>query len=923
VLDSGEPGLERDTNRLKIGDGVTPWNRLPYYLGAWTEEGLVFLGPKGDRGDKGDVGPRGLDGPPGPPGPKGPTGEKGEPGPKGDQGFTGAQGAPGVQGSQGTKGDKGDPGEQGPRGLQGETGPIGPKGEQGDQGEQGPSGEGIGIPGPQGDPGPQGTPGPAGPKGDPGEPGTPGAAGTPGPKGDPGDPGPQGVPGVQGDQGLRGFQGEPGEVGSPGPIGPTGPAGAQGIPGAKGDRGDPGLPGEKGDKGDRGDIGMTGAEGTPGPAGAQGDVGPPGPAGPQGLPGAAGDRGLPGDTGPQGDAGPAGPKGDPGNDGAQGPQGIPGAKGDTGAPGADGAQGPRGDIGPAGPAGTDGAPGPQGIPGPTGLQGAKGDPGDPGPAGPAGHGFNPRGVWNPIDTYATDDVVLYGGSSWRAKHAIGVNTPPSADVVVLVVPAQGGATATPIGPGETKTYPNTAIPWFYFDVTTSGTVVVTETLPVGDTPYQYIKDVDGNYVQSAAGSPRTVMLSAGRYFISGGSYYNYPGQLTLSIAAGTAVITDSSLPWEQLATKGEKGDKGDTGGTGSATPWIPLTLLNGWSNYGAPFANGAYVQEPSGLVRLTGVIKRDSGPPAAGSSIADLPDALAPMGNLVFEVNAGGTRGRIDIGAGAPPTVHPSILWSEGGTAFSNYVSLDGIEFAPATGLKAYTKGDKGDPGSVGPTGPKGDTGATGPAGQSGSVAVYSQPADPGNVPVGSIWIDTDDPAPIWLSGPPLATVLPSNPTNGQEVYFVADAANGINWHLRYNVNSSSPYKWEVVGGPSLNAQARIATGGGSAVLANTWTTLPTAPSLVLPLAGDYDIANGSAVYVPDATPRDILLGVSVNGVDTDSNIAVVTDSDSARWAVATEEYRAINLATQSTLTQRHRSNVATTIYRRVAFLRAMPVRVG
>lgn len=30
VLKSGEPGYERDTRRLKIGDGSTHWNQLPY-----------------------------------------------------------------------------------------------------------------------------------------------------------------------------------------------------------------------------------------------------------------------------------------------------------------------------------------------------------------------------------------------------------------------------------------------------------------------------------------------------------------------------------------------------------------------------------------------------------------------------------------------------------------------------------------------------------------------------------------------------------------------------------------------------------------------------------------------------------------------------------------------------------------------------
>lgn len=33
VLGPGEMGYEIETGRLKIGDGVTAWNSLPYYVG--------------------------------------------------------------------------------------------------------------------------------------------------------------------------------------------------------------------------------------------------------------------------------------------------------------------------------------------------------------------------------------------------------------------------------------------------------------------------------------------------------------------------------------------------------------------------------------------------------------------------------------------------------------------------------------------------------------------------------------------------------------------------------------------------------------------------------------------------------------------------------------------------------------------------
>jgi hypothetical protein len=34
ILHDGEPGYERDTRRLKIGDGATHWRELPYSAGG-------------------------------------------------------------------------------------------------------------------------------------------------------------------------------------------------------------------------------------------------------------------------------------------------------------------------------------------------------------------------------------------------------------------------------------------------------------------------------------------------------------------------------------------------------------------------------------------------------------------------------------------------------------------------------------------------------------------------------------------------------------------------------------------------------------------------------------------------------------------------------------------------------------------------
>lgn len=104
VLAEGEPGFEVDTNKLKVGNGISRWTQLSYLTG----EGAT--GPQGE---------------PGPPGPAGATGDQGPAGAKGD---TGLQGPQGDAGPQGPKGDPGDAGPTGPKGDKGDTGDIGPPG---------------------------------------------------------------------------------------------------------------------------------------------------------------------------------------------------------------------------------------------------------------------------------------------------------------------------------------------------------------------------------------------------------------------------------------------------------------------------------------------------------------------------------------------------------------------------------------------------------------------------------------------------------------------------------------------------------------------------------------------------------------------------------------------------------------------------
>jgi hypothetical protein len=88
----------------------------------------------------------------------------------------------------------------------------------------------------------------------------------------------------------------------------------------------------------------------------------------------------------------------------------------------------------------------------------------------------------------------------------------------------------------------------------------------------------------------------------------------------------------------------------------------------------------------------------------------------------------------------------------------------------------------------------------------------------------------IFLASAPLVTVLPSTPVDGQECNYLADATNGVVWHLVYR---SATGKWHYTGGPELYGY--ILTEESTTSGAFTDLTTP-GPSLTAPLAGTYDL---------------------------------------------------------------------------------------
>jgi len=131
TLAAGEPGVETDTGKFKLGDGVRSWNNLPYFV----PQVLLQAGATGVQGLQGVTGS-------GSTGPQGVTGIPGTAGVTGPQGLPGITGIPGTAGSTGAQGITGIPGTAGATGAQGITGIPGTAGATG---AQGPTGNGFNL----------------------------------------------------------------------------------------------------------------------------------------------------------------------------------------------------------------------------------------------------------------------------------------------------------------------------------------------------------------------------------------------------------------------------------------------------------------------------------------------------------------------------------------------------------------------------------------------------------------------------------------------------------------------------------------------------------------------------------------------------------------------------------------------------------
>lgn len=175
--------------------------------------------------------------------------------------------------------------------------------------------------------------------------------------------------------------------------------------------------------------------------------------------------------------------------------------------------------------------------------------------------------------------------------------------------------------------------------------------------------------------------------------------------------------------------------------------------------------------------------------------------------------------------------------------------------------------------------------------------------------------------GVPFVTLAAFNaltPADGMEVYVQADAANGINWHLRYNGASGSAYKWEFLGGPWLTASVATLESVSSAT---SYLDLATVgPSITTPRGGDYTVE--IQFHLPN-NQTNIVMSFAVGGT-------AASDADSAGGIAANSGYpssagfkvRKTGVAASAAVTAKYKSaDVVRSFQDRWMFLR--PVRVS
>jgi hypothetical protein len=441
-------------------------------------------------------------------------------------------------------------------------------------------------------------------------------------------------------------------------------------------------------------------------------------------------------------------------------------------------EGLPGPPGPEGPAGVDGAPGPEGPEGPAGADGAPGPAGADGAAGPKGDPGNPGAAGpkgDPGDPGAAGAAGPAGAAG--APGPEGPEGPPGPSTVVGRYVIEVGAPPA---------WPDPAAP---------GTIYV-DTVDWANLTHMYVATTD---------------LDGTDHFNSWSSVVEPGTKLNLVKSGNTAIFTRVIVGNRPLVQPS----------------YADIAWLVVWGTTDPALADGDEVQLEVYIAPRVGGVAM---PTNVGwsSNWQYIGGDIVVKDGVTWLAFAGSAKG-------VPPS-------SESGY----WQALPGSYRGAWVATTRYQAGDIVDSGGtlyigqatsswVNATAPSADATRWRSLGGGGTAEVAIATGTPSGSEV--LWVDTDEPG-VSLSDwakPSLVTSLPSTPYDGQEIYFVASAANGIIWHLRYRAAAVGLYKWEYVGGPPLVDE--VVNAAPEPTSSTTYTDLTTpGPVLTVPLAGEYDV---------------------------------------------------------------------------------------
>lgn len=203
----------------------------------------------------------------------------------------------------------------------------------------------------------------------------------------------------------------------------------------------------------------------------------------------------------------------------------------------------------------------------------------------------------------------------------------------------------------------------------------------------------------------------------------------------------------------------------------------------------------------------------------------------------------------------------------------------------------------------------------SGGSSFSSSATPPSSPKAGDIWFDTDNgklytyydsfwvnPASIGrerIEVPTYQTALPSSPSDGQEIYYAADATNSIIWHLRYrSAARSGGGAWEYVGGPRLESEN---TGSQNASrTGGVWFSMTSDPAVVLPSRGRYIVTIRGAQFTTNGGGGRHVFSYQIGATEATEADGARADTANATMSATAYKEQAKTFTSASTLTMRY-----------------------